>query len=121
MSEAPDATQLAVDRTWMAYERTLMAWIRTSSSMITFGFTIYKFFQFEAGREAKVNLGLITPRLFALILVSIGMVSLVAATVEHRQMTKRIYATPRFSLAVLVAGIVSLFGIVVLLSAVFRS
>ena len=40
-------TRLAVDRTRLAYERTLMAWIRTAVSMITFGFTIYKFFQFE--------------------------------------------------------------------------
>jgi putative membrane protein len=43
----PDATELAVDRTWLAYERTLMAWVRTATSMISFGFSIYKFFQFE--------------------------------------------------------------------------
>jgi len=40
-------TKLAVDRTRLAYERTLMAWIRTATSLITFGFTIYKFFQIE--------------------------------------------------------------------------
>ena len=40
-------TRLAVDRTRLAYERTLMAWVRTATSLISFGFTIYKFFQFE--------------------------------------------------------------------------
>ena len=34
---------LAIDRTRMAAERSLMAWVRTALSMITFGFTFYKF------------------------------------------------------------------------------
>src|SRR4051794_10744475 len=45
----PDAAELAVDRTWLGYERTLMAWVRTAASLISFGFSIYKFFQFEKG------------------------------------------------------------------------
>jgi uncharacterized membrane protein YidH (DUF202 family) len=39
--------RLAVDRTRLAYERTMMAWVRTATSMISFGFTIHKFFQFR--------------------------------------------------------------------------
>ena len=46
MATLPDATKLAVERTRLAYERTLMAWVRTSTSLISFGFTIYKFFQY---------------------------------------------------------------------------
>ena len=38
------STKMSVDRTRLAYERTLMAWLRTGVSLITFGFTIYKFF-----------------------------------------------------------------------------
>ena len=44
--QANDATRLALSRTILAHDRTLMAWVRTSTSMISFGFTIYKFFQF---------------------------------------------------------------------------
>lgn len=113
--------EMATDRTWLAHERTLMAWIRTSTSMITFGFTIYKFFQFEAGRDSKVAQGLITPRGFALILVGIGLISLLLATIEHRKMTKLILPKRRFSLAELVGGLMALFGISVLLSALLRS
>jgi Domain of unknown function (DUF202) len=40
-------TRLAVERTRLAYERTLMAWVRTATALISFGFTIYKFFEFE--------------------------------------------------------------------------
>ena len=39
------STKLAFDRTWVAYERTMLAWVRTATSLITFGFSIYKFFQ----------------------------------------------------------------------------
>ena len=45
---AEERTNLAVERSVMAAERTLMAWIRTAISMIGFGFTIYKFFQYKA-------------------------------------------------------------------------
>ena len=45
-SQLPDANQLAVDRTRLAHERTMMAWIRTAMSLISFGFGIFKFFQF---------------------------------------------------------------------------
>ena len=46
-----NSTRLAVDRTRLAHERTLMAWVRTATSLISFGFTIYKFFQFELSKE----------------------------------------------------------------------
>jgi uncharacterized membrane protein YidH (DUF202 family) len=49
----PEATELAVERTWLAYERTLMAWVRTATSMISFGFSIYKFFQFEKAEGVR--------------------------------------------------------------------
>jgi uncharacterized membrane protein YidH (DUF202 family) len=39
--------RLALERTRVAYDRTMMAWIRTATSLITFGFGIYKFFQLE--------------------------------------------------------------------------
>ena len=45
-ADLPAATRLAVDRTRLAYERTLMAWTRTATSLISFGFTIYKFFEY---------------------------------------------------------------------------
>jgi putative membrane protein len=44
------STRLAFDRTRLAHDRTMMAWVRTATSLITFGFAIYKFFQFELKR-----------------------------------------------------------------------
>ncbi len=90
----PDSTQLALDRTWLAHERTLMAWVRTSASMISFGFTIYKFFQFEPKAQRPEHV-LLSPRNFAVILVATGIITLVAATIQHRKDVKRLTSISR--------------------------
>src|SRR6476646_7460665 len=78
------STRLAFDRTRVAYDRTMMAWIRTATSLITFGFSVYKFFELEAGRvhEHQYRIG---PRQFALLMVGVGLVSLLVGTIEHRR------------------------------------
>lgn len=116
------STRLAFDRTRVAYERTMMSWIRTATSLITFGFSIYKFFQLEApGRERQSRL--IGPRGFAFMLVSIGLASLLLATVEHRRNIRELgmqYDGRRRSLAVLVAALISMLGILALAAMIFR-
>jgi putative membrane protein len=118
----PDSNEMAVDRTWLAHERTLMAWVRTATSMISFGFTIYKFFEFEAGKNASAKPGLLTPRDFALIMISIGLVSLLGATIGHRRAIRSlsVQLPGRRSLAELVAFLIAIFGILLLLATVFR-
>ena len=51
-----DSTRLAFERTRNSYENTMMSWIRTATSLITFGFSIYKFFQIEAPSEKQQKL-----------------------------------------------------------------
>ncbi len=112
-------TRLAVDRTRLAYERTLMAWIRTAVSMITFGFTIYKFFQFEVKDRPVPSGPLVDPREFALAMITIGLVSLLLSTVQHRQHMQALRAeygsriVPR-SVAAVVAGLFSILGLLAL-------
>jgi putative membrane protein len=116
------STELAFARTRAAYERTMMSWIRTATSLITFGFSIYKFFQLEGperGRQSR----LIGPREFALMLVSVGLISLLLATLEHRRNIRALgaeYAGEQRSLAVLVAALISILGITALLAMIFR-
>jgi len=116
------STRLAFARTRAAYERTMMAWIRTATSLITFGFTIYKFFQLEAPPPGRPN-RLIGPRGFAFILVSIGLFSLILATLEHRQNIRTLgsqYEGRRRSLAVIVAALISILGLLALAVIAFR-
>jgi putative membrane protein len=115
------STDLALARTYAAYERTMMAWIRTATSLITFGFSVYKFFQLE-GYPIGERKHLIGPRQFALMLVSIGLVSLFLATFEYRRNIRTLGAeyTDKHSLAVLVAALMSILGFVALFMMIFR-
>jgi putative membrane protein len=114
-------TRLAFDRTRVAFDRTIMAWIRTATSLITFGFSIYKFFQIEQGR--KPNDRLIGPREFALTMVGIGLACLLLGVVDHRRNMKslmRQYPEMPQSATDLVALLVAVLGILALLAVVFR-
>jgi putative membrane protein len=84
--KSDDATSLAVARTMLAHDRTLMAWVRTATSMISFGFTLYKFFQYlQDDRTATHVDRLVGPRGVALVLIGIGIGGLVLATLDYRQ------------------------------------
>ena len=65
------STRLAFDRTRLAYDRTMLAWIRTATSLITFGFSVYKFFSIELKNVEPGTL--IGTREFAVIMISIGL------------------------------------------------
>jgi putative membrane protein len=81
-----DATSLAVSRTMLAHDRTLMAWVRTATSMISFGFTIYKFFQYLQDQKSMPDVDrLVGPRGIALLLIGIGLAGLALATFDYRQ------------------------------------
>jgi putative membrane protein len=116
------STRLAYDRTRLAYENTMMAWVRTATSLITFGFSVYKFFQFDI-KGAQEFSGSIGPREFGLMMIIFGLVSLLAGTLQHvvslRQLRAEYPATPR-SVAALLAGLVSILGLVALIAVVFQ-
>jgi len=120
--ELDTSTKLSYDRTRLAYENTMMAWVRTATSLITFGFSVYKFFQIEmkGGEQVERLLG---PREFALMMITFALVSLLVGTVQHvmslRALRAQYPAIPR-SIAALLAGLISILGILVLIAVVFR-
>ena len=120
-SPAPDtATRLAIERTRVAYERTMMAWVRTGTSLITFGFTVYKFFQLDEAVKLSGRM-LIGPREFAIGLILVGLLSLVLGTVEHSRDLRSLRAqNPQLpgSLSRWVAVVMVLLGVVALVAVV---
>jgi len=118
-------TRLAVDRTRLAYERTLMAWVRTATSLISFGFTIYKFFQFELKGQPPPNAErLIGARGFALIMIATGLVALLLSTIEHRRSMRAMraeFGPVPASTAATVAALISLLGILAFVAVVLHS
>jgi putative membrane protein len=113
---AEERTDLALQRTIIAAERTLMAWIRTALSMIGFGFTIYKFFQYQAEEIAAGNIQRPhAPRNLGLSLIALGTLALAAATWQHWKFLKAIGASEKrnmISISVVVAMVVVLIGLV---------
>ena len=120
--EFDTSTKLAYERTRLAYENTMMAWVRTATSLITFGFSVYKFFQFDTKGVEQVE-RLVTPRGFALMMITFGLVSLLAGTVQHvlslRQLRAQYPPIPR-SVAALLAGLISILGLLALIAVLFR-
>lgn len=119
----PDATQLALQRTRLAYERTLMAWIRTSISLISFGFTIYKFFQYVREQQGMEAQHLIGPRVFGMLMIGIGLFTLLLATIQHHRSLKTLPKEPgqaALPLALILAASVSVLGILGLVAAILR-
>ena len=117
------STELAVDRTRLTHDRTLMAWVRTSASLISFGFTIYKFFQYMKEQGQQVQDRAFGPPQFALFLITIGLISLVLATIQHRhdmKVMRKHYAHVPYSMATIVGALVAALGVVTFGAVMFR-
>jgi inner membrane protein YidH len=121
-----ESTLLAVDRTRLAHERTLMAWIRTATSMISFGFTIYKFLEAQPARERRFTFmeRLLDARNFATLMISVGLLGLFLAALEnHREMLalRTKYGAQRIprSNSMRVAILVAIFGFFALSAVIF--
>jgi putative membrane protein len=122
---ATDAsTRFSFERTLLSHERTLMAWIRTAASLITFGFTIYKFFQLEIGASVQHRTHqVIGPREYAMFMIAIGLVALLIATIQnyqYRQNLRKQHLEVPLSLSSLVGALVSALGLFSMLAAIFR-
>ena len=117
-------TRLAIDRTRLAYERTLMAWVRTATSMITFGFTIYKFFELEVERRPQIQGSVLGPRGFALIMIGIGVLALLISTIQNHSSMQALRAeyggAGARSMATLVAGLFAVLGMIALVAVILR-
>ena len=103
-----------MERTVIAEERTLMAWMRTSVSLIGFGFTIFKFFQYLQATE-NVKIGRpYTARNLGLSLIALGTLALAGAAWQHRNVLKRLgieQAKHMWSMTFIVAILVILIGV----------
>lgn len=116
------STDLAFERTLLALERTLMAWIRTATSMISFGFTIYKFFE-EIVKSVKTPSGIFTPRVVGILMILFGFLGLLLALIQHFievGKIRKIYPHVPFSISALLAFLILGLGIFLLIGALLR-
>jgi len=115
------STRLAVERTRVAYDRTMMAWIRTASSLITFGFAVYKFIDID---QRRLHTEFDGPRIFGIAMVSFGLISLLLATIENRRDMRQLNlegGDQRRPLARTLALLIAVLGILALVIMLLRS
>lgn len=103
----------------MAADRSLMAWVRTGLSLISFGFTIYKFL--DMSREQLIATGkqlgpVSSPEMVGLFMIGMGILSLVFGTIENVTTIKSLrkqHPVSHARYALLMAAFLTIFGIVI--------
>jgi putative membrane protein len=98
-----------------------MAWIRTALSMIGFGFSIYKFFQYLPEEIATGNIRRPqTPRNLGMSLIAVGTLALAAAAWQHVNFLKEIGVSRTqlawsisfaVAIAVILIGCITFYGV----------
>jgi inner membrane protein YidH len=122
-SEASVSTSLAVERTLLAYDRTLMANVRTSTALISFGFTIYKFFSEMKVLANPAPHHLLGSRNFGFMMVASGVIYVALSSLSYRRQVRamnRKYGTSTHQLPLGLALLISILGILGLLAIIFR-
>jgi putative membrane protein len=98
-----------------------MAWIRTSTSLIAFGFTIFKFFQYLGTEEHRHTI--VSPWVIGILMILLGLVALALAWIQHREATKALKAEVGaipYSIAGIMAGLIAAMGLFALVIVAFR-
>jgi putative membrane protein len=106
-------SDLGTLRTVMAADRTLMAWVRTSLSMLSFGFTIYKFLETAAQHEELARPH--SPQYVGLLLAGVGTLSMVLGVMSYWATLKDLRRTEEFRLGrptLMISVIMMLSGVV---------
>jgi putative membrane protein len=105
-------SDLGTQRTVMAADRTLMAWTRTALSMISFGFTIYKFLEAAVGKAVLAHPQ--SPKRVGLSLIALGTIAMVLGTASYWATLRDLQNAERFRLGrsvLWIAVIISLAGL----------
>lgn len=108
-------------RTIMAADRTLMAWIRTALSMLSFGFTIYKFLNAAVQNEALAHSG--SPQQVGLFLAGLGTVSVILGTINYWTTLRFLRRTDEFKIGrptLFIAAVICAAGIALFISIATR-
>lgn len=99
-----------------------MAWIRTSTSLIAFGFTIFKFFQYLATEERRRD-PIVSPWVVGMVMILAGLTGLALAWWQHRLEMKALRQEGEpmpYSIAGVMAAFIACLGAFALVAVALR-
>jgi putative membrane protein len=92
--ERAEKDKMASERTLLAYERTLLAWLRTATSLMTFGFAIYKLLQERISKPGHYPLlEYISPKSVGLVMIglTLAVIRYIEVLKKYNQYSPKIY------------------------------
>ncbi|MBX2964404.1 MAG: DUF202 domain-containing protein [Cyclobacteriaceae bacterium] len=108
--KGPGRKQLTIDRTILSQERTLLAATRTATTLMTFGFALFKFLEVQAlQQDHSPMLDFISPRSIGMVMLLTGLVGLLLAIIRHYRtitLLKHYAEQKYFTLALLQAYVI---------------
>ena len=117
-------TDLAYERSKLASDRTTMAYMRTSVSLIGFGFTIYKFFQYLSDMPGFEKLPSVGARNLGMALLILGAAMLFMAVAQQIVFLRRLSSMSGHKFPISIALVSSIcmlaIGLLALANIVFR-
>jgi len=104
-------------------ERLQLNWIKWNITCMALGFTVYKFYYARVQEDRKPLGYVITGRDIGIFLISLGIMSLLLATLQHKKNVTKLrlqYETMFYSLSLRLAYVILFFSIIILLIVLVR-
>jgi uncharacterized membrane protein YidH (DUF202 family) len=111
------------EKSRIVLERLQLSWLKWNITCIALGFTVYKIYEARVHEGLNLKRYYVTGREMGIFLISLGFISLLSATLQHRKniaYLKSRYENMHYSLALRVSYVVMVFSIIVFQLVIFR-
>jgi len=113
-----------LEKSRTSLERLQLNWIKWNITCMALGFTAYKFYyaRIERGEEPLGHE--LTGRGIGIILISLGLISLLIATLQHKKSVQKLklqYENMHYSLTLRLSYVIMVFSFLILLMVIFRT
>lgn len=121
-----DKELITLERFRIASEKMQLSWIARSITISALGFTVYRLLEDEEAKGMSNSILSISPSEVGLIMLLIGFVGLVWATMQHRETTEKVrrqytvYQELPKSISLIVSYAIILVTLILVASSIFR-
>lgn len=118
-----DKKDLNLEKYRIVLERLQMNWLQWNTTCMLLGFGIYKFYYSRVVNGADPIGGTINGWHVGIVMISAGLVSLIAATIQHKTNVTKLklqFASMQYSISLRVSYFILVFSVFMLLVVIFK-